>query len=294
MNIEVVLHAGATIGESPTWVPVERALYWIDVKRPALYRFDTASREERSWTMPADIGAFALVNDPDGAVVALRQGIFRLDFASGSLDQLAEPPFDPQRFRFNEGACDSAGRFWVGVMFDPLAKNAAPEKTSLHSFTLADGLRVEPDTSRLHNGMAWSPDGRRFYLSHSQSREVFAFPYDVATGQLGARSLFVQIDGNRGIPDGAAVDTAGGYWCALHGAGCLRRYTAEGAIDRDILLPVSQPTMCAFGGEALDTLYVTSSSDKLTPPQLEREPLAGCLLSVRPGEIGVVRPYLLR
>lgn len=294
MNIEVVLNAGATIGESPTWVSVEQALYWIDVKKPALYRFDAETREEQSWTMPADIGAFALVNEPAGAVVALRQGIFRLDFASGLMEQLALPPFDPQKFRFNEGACDSEGRFWLGVMFDPLAKNAAPEKASLHSFTLADGLRVEPDTSRLHNGMAWSPDGRRFYLSHSLSKEVFGFAYDAPTGQLGTRSLFVQVDGNRGIPDGAAVDTAGGYWCALHGAGRLRGYTAEGAIDRDILLPVSQPTMCAFGGEALDTLYVTSSSDQLTPEQREREPLAGSLLSLRPGVTGVVRPYLVR
>ena len=136
MEIEVVLDAGATIGESPTWASAESALYWIDVKKPALYRYDPATGGQLSWLMPSDIGAFGLVSDPPGAVVALRQGIFRLDFASGSLTQLAPPPFDPALFRFNEGACDTAGRFWVGVMFDPL-DDAVPPATivaaQLHS-----------------------------------------------------------------------------------------------------------------------------------------------------------------
>lgn len=294
MEIEVVLNAGATIGESPTWAPAEEALYWIDVKKPALYRYHPASGNQRAWPMPNDIGAFALVNGPPGAVVALRQGIFRLDFASGSLTLLAAPPFDPALFRFNEGACDSAGRFWIGVMFDPLDPTASSQKSSLHSFTLDHGLRPEPDVSELHNGMAWSPDGKLFYLAHSQTKEVLAFPFDPVHGRLGTRDLFVRIPPMLGLPDGAAIDSQGGYWCALHGGSRLRRYTATGAVDRDIALPVSQPTMCAFAGEALDVLYVTSSSDKLTSEQRQREPLAGALLRLRPGETGIVRPCTLR
>jgi sugar lactone lactonase YvrE len=294
MKIEVVLAAGAAIGESPTWASAEQALYWIDVKKPALYRFDPATESQRSWPMPDDIGAFGLVRDPPGAVVALREGIYRLDFASGSLTRLAPPPYDPALFRFNEGACDVAGRFWVGVMFDPLDDSALPQESSLHSFTLREGLRREPDAAELHNGMAWSPDGRRFYLSHSLRREVFAHAFDPTSGRLGERRLFAKIPEALGLPDGAAVDSQGGYWCALYGAGRLRRYTATGFVDRDIALPVSQPTMCAFGGEALDVLYVTSATDKLTPEQRQREPLAGALLRLRAGETGVARPCLVR
>ena len=294
MEIEVVLDAGATIGESPTWASAERALYWIDVKAPALYRYDPATGGQRCWPMPGDIGAFGLVSDPPGAVVALRQGIFRLDFASASLTRLAPPPFDPALFRFNEGACDSAGRFWVGVMFDPLDESVPSQKSALHSFTLRDGLRPEPDTAELHNGMAWSPDGRQFYLAHSEAQEVLAYAFDQESGRLGARGLFARIPAALGLPDGAAVDSQGGYWCALHGGSRLRRYTAAGAVDRDIALPVSQPTMCAFAGDALDVLYVTSAADKLTPQQRLREPLAGALLRLRPGERGIVRPCMLR
>lgn len=295
MEIEVVLAAGATIGESPTWAPAEKALYWIDIKKPALYRYDPSTRDQRSWPMPSDIGAFGLVGDPTGAVVALRQGIFRLDFTSGSLTRLASPPYDPALFRFNEGACDVAGRFWVGVMFDPVKDpSPPPQVSSLHSFTLRDGLCHQPDDAELHNGMAWSPDGSRFYLSHSQRREVFTYAFDPASGRLGVRTLFAKIPETFGLPDGAAVDSHGGYWCALHGASRLRRYTATGAVDRDIALPVSQPTMCAFAGESLDMLYVTSAADKLTPEQRRREPLAGALLRLRPGETGIPRPCMLR
>ena len=90
------------------------------------------------------------------------------------------------------------------------------------------------------------------------------------------------------------MDTQGGYWCALHGAGRLRRYTADGAVDRDIMLPVSQPTMCAFGGDELDMLYVTSATDKLNAEQRRQQPLAGALLRLRPGERGIPRPCVVR
>jgi sugar lactone lactonase YvrE len=294
MEIEVVLDAGAAIGESPTWASAECALYWIDVKKPALYRYDPETGDQRCWSMPTDIGAFGLVSDPPGAVVALRRGLFRLDFASGLLTRLAPPPFDPALFRFNEGLCDTAGRFWVGVMFDPLADVVPSQESGLHSFTLRDGLRPEPDAAALHNGMAWSPDGRQFYLAHSERQEVFAYEFDQESGRLGARDLFARIPEAFGLPDGASVDSEGGYWCALHGGSRLRRYTATGVVDRDIALPVSQPTMCAFAGEALELLYVTSASDKLTPQQQRLEPLAGALLRLRPGERGIVRPCMVR
>jgi sugar lactone lactonase YvrE len=294
MEVEVILDAGAIIGESPTWAAAEQALYWIDVKRPALYRYDPHTGAQRTWPMSGDIGAFALLQGAAGAVVALRHGLHRLRFADGSLTLLAPSPFDPRLFRFNEGACDAAGRFWVGVMFDPLQPQRAARAASLHSFTLRAGLQPQPDAAQLHNGMAWSRDGRRFYLTHTRRREIFAFEFDPDGGRLGARRLFARVTDGAGIPDGAAIDCEDGYWCALHGAGRLRRYSADGQADRDIALPVSQPTMCAFGGASLDELYVTSAADRLDPQQRQREPLAGALLRVRAGVRGAPRACLLR
>ena len=168
MTIETVLDFHATIGESPTWVADERALYWIDVKAPALLRYRPEDQATRKWPLTSDIGGFALTGD-GGAVVALRQGFFHLDLDSGALHLLAPPPFDPALFRFNEGACDANGRFWIGVMFDPLKGSPSPQRGKLHSFTFAEGFRDEPDAAELHNGMAWSGDGETFFLSHSKT-----------------------------------------------------------------------------------------------------------------------------
>lgn len=286
-DVEVVLDVRATIGESPTWSPTETALYWIDVKAPALYRYEPATGRQRCWAVTADIGGFALSADLAGALVALRTGLWHLDFASGALTLLHPPPFDPAMHRFNEGGCDPAGRFWVGVMFDPVNPNSPAQAAALHSYTSEDGLRAEPDAAQLHNGLAWSADGDSMFLSHSERREIHRF--DVRAGRLGLRRPFATTPAALGIPDGAAIDTEGGYWCALHGGARLRRFRADGTVDRDIGLPVSQPTMCAFGGVGLDELYVTSATDKLTPGQLRGEPHAGALLRLRPGERGIAR-----
>ena len=295
MQIELALAASATIGESPTWVPEEQALYWIDIKAPALHWLEPTSRATRNWSLPSDVGGFALNNDRSRALVALRSGLFWLDLASGSLTEIAPPPFDPDLHRFNEGACDSRGRFWIGTMFDPRNPRAKkPEPAGLFTFTTAEGLRRAPDESQLHNGMAWSPDERLFYLAHSYSHVVHVFAYDGASGGLSGRRPFIAPPSQVGIPDGAAVDAEGGYWSALHGGGRLRRYHPDGSLDREIMLPVSQPTMCAFGGDALDVLYITTARQKLSREQLERQPLAGSVLSVRCGKRGTRRHCRVR
>jgi len=293
MAIETALNAHATIGESPTWVADERALYWIDVKAPALHRYCPEDESTRRWPLTSDVGAFALTGDRC-AVVALRHGLFRLDLDSGSLDILAPPPFDPALFRFNEGACDARGRFWIGVMFDPIEGSPPARQSSLHSFTFAGGLREEPDAAELHNGMAWSADGGTFFLSHSNNREIIAFDYDQKNGTISNRRLFAIVPPEDGIPDGAAIDSEGGYWSALHGGSKLRRFRLDGSVDCDIDMPVSQPTMPAFAGNDLATLYVTSASDQMTAEAKAREPHAGALFRLSTGYRGVSRSFLVR
>ena len=290
-GVEIVLDTKLTIGESPTWSPTEAALYWIDVKEPALYRYEPATGHRQRWAVTADIGAFTLYPDLAAALVALRTGLHRLDFATGSLALLAPPPFDPAMHRFNEGGCDPTGRFWVGVMFDPLNPASPTTPGALHSYTRAGGLRPEPDAAELHNGMAWSADGRHMLLSHSQKRIIYRFV--LHGGRLGRRSTFATVPEGDGIPDGAALDADGGYWCALHGGGRLRRFHPDGTVDRDVALPVSQPTMCSFGGAALSELYVTSATDGLTPAQRRDEPHAGSLLRLQPGGRGIPRRCII-
>ena len=238
MDAELLLNAHATIGEQPTWVAAQGAVFWMDIKAPALHRLSLAGDATQSWALPSDIGAFALCAGEREAVVALRQGLARLDLATGVVSALAPPPFDPAHHRFNEGLCDAGGRWWLGTMFDPApGVKVASYAGGLFRFSAATGLEAEPDGSELHNGMAWGDDSRVFFLSDSQKHTIFAFGYEAATGALSGRRVFATVPPEDGVPDGAAVDVEGGYWCALHGGWRLRRFHADGRFDRDIMPP---------------------------------------------------------
>ncbi len=179
-------------------------------------------------------------------------------------------------------------------MFDPLKGSPPPQSGRLHSFTLGEGLREEPDAAELHNGMAWSGDGKTLFLSHSNTGEIIAFDYARDSGAISNRRVFATVPTELGIPDGAAIDTEGGYWSALHGGGKLRRFYPDGSIDRDIDLPVSQPTMPAFAGEDLAMLYVTSASDRMNAEAKAKEPDAGGLFRLDVGSRGIPRPFMVR
>ena len=289
-DVEIAVAAQAKIGETPTWSPSEQALYWIDVKKPALHRYHPGTGAVRTWSLTSDVGAFALCHE-HAAVVALRHGLYHLDFSTGGLDLIVPPPFDPTLFRFNDGVCDHTGRFWVGVMFDPLDKAAPPQRGYLHSFTFEEGLRWEDDHAELHNGMAIGDGETRFFLSHSNEGAIYVFDFDAMTGTIHSRSKFAQIPSRLGVPDGAAIDIEGCYWCAVHGAGRLHRYMPDGTLDREVLLPVSKPTMCAFAGADLDTLYVTTAAEGV---DVVDEPFAGALLRFSPGVKGRTRSCTVR
>ena len=289
-EIELVLDAHATLGESPTWSVREQALYWVDIKAPALHRFDPRDGATRSWKLPDQVGCFALYQDEPAALLALRSGLHRLDLASERLTRLADPPYDPEIYRFNEGACDGKGRFWLGVMFEPKGEAGIPEPGRLFSYTGATGLVPQPDAAFTPNGLGWSPDGRILYFAHTKQHTIFQFDFDLESGTITNQRLFARVSEDVGSPDGCAVDEEGYYWSAIHRGSRLIRFTPDGQVDREVKLPVNRPTMCAFAGPNLDELYITSASagtGLLGKVVTERH--AGGVFRFRPGVRGLPR-----
>lgn len=296
---ELVLDCRATLGESLLYAPQEARLYFADIKAPLLQALNLENGELRKWPLPADLGGFAL--DGEGrALVALRTGLYWLSLSGGELELCAPAPFDPALIRFNESGCDSAGRFWIGCMTDPLvdAKTdplraaESEQKGGLFSFTTREGLRAHPDFAYITNGMAWSADERVFFIAHSQERKVYRYDYDAAQGRLGARNDFVTLGAQQqGMPDGAALDAEGYYWCAIYGAGVLHCYTPAGALEEVVRLPVSRPTKCCFAGAELEYLYIASSREGLDEAALREEPRAGGIFRIRPARPGLARHW---
>jgi sugar lactone lactonase YvrE len=232
--------------------------------------------------------------DQDGTVVAgMETGIFSLALTAqgtASAAALATPELPMPGMRFNDGRCDRQGRFWAGTMHTDIP--AAHPVGALYCYSDRHGLSAPMESGLLtQNGLAWSPDGKRMYLSDSnpKSQLIWAFDYDIDSGTPGNRRLFVDMNLHPGRPDGAAVDVDGCYWTCANDAGQLLRFTPEGKLDRSIALPVKKPSMCAFGGARFDTLYVTSIR-----PQKEAEligqPLAGAVFALNPGVQGLPEP----
>jgi sugar lactone lactonase YvrE len=290
--VQLAFNMPMQLGESPLWHPRENRLYWIDIEGCAVHRLDPQNNMHQAWPLPSEPGAIAW-SAAGGLVVAMRSGLATLDTNSGALAVFASAPYDPSRERFNDGRCDAAGRFWVGTIYEPR------DRADAVLYALEHGaLRDSGKRATVSNGVAFSPDNRTLYHSDTTSHSIIAYDYDVAAGAIGNGTLLHRFSSDRGPgyggrPDGAAIDSEGNYWCAMYEGGRLLQLAPTGAILREILLPVRCPTMMAFGGSDLRTLYITTVSNKRSAEELAACPLSGCLLSLRVNVPGLAEhPYI--
>jgi sugar lactone lactonase YvrE len=288
---ELVVDARCGTGESPVWSVAEEALYWVDIPGRALHRWSASGHAH--WRGDEMLACIAPRADAPGRWIGgMESGLFSLapqDDGRLAATLLAEVAHAAPGMRFNDGRCDRQGRFWAGTMLMDMAAGSrvgrlyrcdrADEAPTIH----LDGLIVP-------NGLAFSPDGRTMYLSdsHPTVQAIWAFDYDTDTGTPGNRRLFVDMKPLPGRPDGAAMDADGCYWICGNDAGLVHRFTPDGRLDRSLEVPVKKPAMCAFGGPALDTLFVTSIRPGGT--DLSDQPLAGGVFALRPGVAGVPEP----
>jgi sugar lactone lactonase YvrE len=281
--VELVLDARAELGEGPRWDSRRQRLLWVDILRGRVHAFTPSTGACRNRSVGRPVGALACTATPDGsAVLAVAGGFARLDVDAGTFQMLAAVEADRPENRMNDGACDGAGRFWAGTM----ALDERPGAGALY--------RLDPDLTvhtmltgvTISNGLDWSPDGRRMYYVDSPTRRIDMFDYDVATGDIANRRTLVDVPADAGVPDGLTVDASGFVWVALWGGAALRRYAPDGTLERAVALPVTHPTSCAFGGAALDELYVTSARVALTAEERAGQPQAGGVLRLRPGVVG--------
>ena len=281
LQVELVLDARAELAEGPVWDAAGKRLVWVDIMAGRVHLFDPATGKCRTLAVNRPVGAAVLARE-GGLVVALPEGFSRLDLETGTVTPFAPLPSPQPDVRMNDGKCDRTGRFWAGTM-------ALDERAGAGALYRLDPTGVVtamlPDVT-VSNGLDWSPDERSMYYVDSGTRRIDRFDWDLATGRFSNRRPLVHFPVQAGVPDGLTVDAEGGVWVALWGGGALHRYRPDGNLDRVVLLPVTHPTSCAFGGPDLRDLYVTSARTALDPAARARQPLAGGLFRVRPGFAG--------
>ncbi|MDT9000060.1 SMP-30/gluconolactonase/LRE family protein [Paucibacter sp. APW11] len=273
----------AALGESPLWHPLEHCLYFVDIARGQVLRWREGEAAPQAWPVGREPGCIAALAE-GGLLLAQRDGLFKFDTVDGSLQPLLPPPYDAAAQRFNDGKADAQGRFWVGTIDDARRPASALYRLAAGSFTpMLEGITTS-------NGLAWSPDGRRLYSADTKAHRIDVCDFDPVAGAVSDRRCFAQFEARQpgqdlnsygGRPDGAAVDIEGCYWVAMYEGQRLLRLSPEGQVLRQVELPMRCPTMPAFGGADLRTLFVTSASDGRPADELAAQPLAGAVLRLR-------------
>ncbi|GAA4467342.1 SMP-30/gluconolactonase/LRE family protein [Nibrella saemangeumensis] len=279
---ELLLDAKATLGEGSLWHPLEHKLYWVDIEGKALHIFDPATEKDIAFLVGERIGTVVPVQT-GGALVALQSGIHHLNTDTGELNQIIQPLTDSE-IRFNDGKCDPAGRFWVGSMHLEQKDGAA----SLYRMDTDKSVQVMLTGVTISNGIVWTSDRKTMYYIDTPTSTVQAFDYDNQTGAISHGRTAIDTSGVDGFPDGMTIDADDKLWIAFHSGGCVTRWDpATGNLLQKIDVPAPNTTSCAFGGAALDTLYITTAREGLSADQLAEFPFSGGLFAVKPGVKGV-------
>jgi sugar lactone lactonase YvrE len=284
--IERITTTPDLLGECPIWDSDSEVLWWIDIEGRAVRRYDPAFDALESRELIARPGSFALTGDPGRLLVAMEHQVGWFDWESGVWESWHDLEQPHTGNRLNDGRCDPAGRFWVGSMFETTAEERFTGL--LHRVEASGSSSIVRSGLGVSNGLAFSPDGKVMYHADTLEKAVWTYDYDLASGDRSNERVLTHYLELPGKPDGACVDADGCYWTACVGGGAVARLTPHGDVDRVVELPVTYPTMPAFGGPGLSTIFITSlRRNARTPGDSEHD---GHLLALDVGVSGIPEP----
>jgi sugar lactone lactonase YvrE len=283
MTVKLLLDTKCALGEGAIWDERQQLLYWVDILGGKLFRYNPQTNENYAYDIGQQVGTVVL-RESGGFMLAVREGLATFHPDTG-LHVVARPEQDKPKNRFNDGKADPAGRFWAGTIADDEELGAA----SLYSLERDMKVRKMLGNLTISNGIVWSRDHKTMYHVDSTVRTITAFDYYQATGDIRNGRIVIQVPEEMGYPDGMSIDSEGMLWVAHWSYSSVVRWNPHTAeVLEEIKFPVSQVSSCAFGGENLNILYVTSAAKQLSEQQLAQEPLAGGLFSVEVGVRGTL------
>ena len=283
-GVELLVDAHAQVGEGPLWDEERQVLYWVDILSSLLYIYDPATGENRALDVGRHVGT-VVTRASGGLMLAVREGFASFDLETQELTLIANPEAHITGNRFNDGKCDPAGRFWAGTM----AYENPTNQGSLYRLDTDLSVHKIFGDVAISNGIIWSLDHTTMYYIDTLRKNVRAFDYADDTGDISNERVIINVPEEIGMPDGMAIDSEGMLWVAHYGGSCVSRWNPNTAqLLEKIDLPVTQVTACAFGGPNLDILFITSAAQELDAAELERQPLAGGLFSIKTPYQGVL------
>lgn len=268
---------GCLLGEGPVWDARRAALFWVDIKNPAVWRFEPETGHSSRLPVAERVGFVALTQDPDWVIAGFKSGLARLNLSTGETQPLAQPEPHKPGNRINDGHVGPGGRLYFGTMDDDEA-----EATGCFWHWDGSDLQAFGGLFTVTNGPAVSPDGQILYTVDTSGGFIYA--HDLTDGLPGEARRFARFEEGWGHPDGLAVDVKGHVWVCHWGGSRITRFAPDGSVERVLPVPTAQVTKCAFGGPDLTTLYITTAAIGRDP---HIDPMAGHVFAVDAGVEGL-------
>ncbi|MGJ8694789.1 MAG: SMP-30/gluconolactonase/LRE family protein [Verrucomicrobiaceae bacterium] len=254
MNITRVGQQVSKWGEGPIWW--EGKLWYVDIEGHRVISVDPASEAEKFWDVGERVGT-VVPRSQGGLVIAGDNGFSFLDPKDGRITAIADPEPEKQNNRFNDGKCSPDGYLFAGSI--SLVKKEGDAKLYRLSASGEVTEAFGPVTNS--NGIVWSAGGGEVFYIDTPRKAVLRFDYE--DGILSNPAEVISTADLDSSPDGMAIDENGHLWIAFcHGACVICFDPKSGEEIRRIDLPCLETTACAFGGENLDELYVTTGIHK--------------------------------
>ena len=281
MNVspQNILTARARLGEGTLWHPNEQLLYWVDIYNHRVHQFNPATGKDRFFDVGEVVGCIAPAGK-NRLIMGQRHRIAFLDTISGKVTPILDIENNPD-IRFNGGKCDLAGRFW----FNSTSSKGEPQ-ASLYRYD-RNGLQVMETGLTVANGLGWSPDNKTFYLTDSPLQTIYAYDFDIESGNICDRRALIDLKAESFFPDGMTVDKDGCIWSAMWDGWCIIRFDPHGKEMMRVTMPVQRPTCCTFGDKDLGTLYITTASVALSELEIQKSFYSGDLFSLQTNTSGL-------
>ncbi len=283
----LLIEGEAMRGGSIIWEPNKKLLYWLDSEGKTLHEYNPKTEGRQKWVFTSRISALALESEQT-LILALEDELVRFNLENENLDILARLEESKGELSFSDGKCGPEGNLWIGTTSLENRQGA----TSLYSLSPDGKFERILRGMTFSNGITWSPGDKFMYYNDTPTRRIQRYRYYKHTGDILFDGNAVKIKKDIGLPYGMTIDSKGNLWVAQwggFGVYCYNPYTGE--LLAKVELPVPNVASCAFGGENMETLYITTARLGLTEEELAKYPLSGSVFSCQVGSRGMKPNY---
>lgn len=271
------------LGEGPLWMKRNNSLCWVDIQKHKVYEYSLDTKQVRTWEVHKHVSLLIETDKKDTLLIGKKAGLALLDMSANSISEIIALEEENENTRTNDGGCDPNGNLWIGTMDMDFEENAG----ALYMLEGSTFKEKIPHTT-IANGLVWSIDQKIMYFIDSPKGSIQAFQYNKEDNSIEFKEEVISISKDLGTPDGMAIDAEGMLWIALYGGFSVGRWNPNtGELLEKIEIPVPNITACAFGGEDLKTLFITTARQELTDDELSKYPKSGSLFSVKTAVQGV-------